>query len=900
MGVKLRNYFYRNQTLLMSFWLPTLIMLAYFVYRGFYPFGSSSLLTVDMGQQYVDFFKFYRESLLHHPTNFFYSFSKAIGGEMAGEWAYYLLSPFNLLLLPFGGTTLTAGILLVTLAKFGCSGLAMGWWLRHNRVTDEPLIPAFSTAYALMGWMIANQLNLLWLDGAVFLPLIVMGLQRMLNPDQFTQLTANATKPLFGWGYYVSFLTVMLVANYYMGYMICFFTVIYVCWDAFVHFTNWRALGRKLAHYLGASALAGGLSAIILVPTFLSLLSSKVQYSTDSYNFKFEYAPYKMLSKLFIGSFNFNQMPSGYPNIFVGGSILLLAAWYFFKPQLALKTRLASLVVTAFLILSMCVAPLDLLWHAGQFPVWYPYRFSFIICFWLIYLAATTISQPLTFVNNWLAGGSLLVIVALGWFFYVKRAQFDYLTPETIGITVILWVCALILLCWHSLHPAHGTARFMLGTLMVVSGSLNVIYSLNNISYLSQAEWATPTKALAQNSAQLQKLNSSWYRTAQLYSRTKNDALANGFNAGSYFSSALESKMPNFYALIGNPDGDNYVAYSNGTKISDGLLDMKYYLSAKDSSSIAKNAPHPALTTWSERPDVTSKKSTAVTKVASNNWTNIYANKTATSIAYLSSKSITKLKATDDDPVTYQTNWLNAVTGKNSKYFTAENFDQVVFGNVKAQTNLTNQVFTRTNLAKAATITFKFTPTTNNTYYLSLGPNLSSDYATFSIGNRELNQYSTWRHTVLVAVASHQKGHEVVITVKFKKSSLWLNNFVLYQMNDSLVTRRLKQVKRTSLAITHASSRSISGTITTKRANQWLTTTIPYSKGWRAYVDGKRVATTAVQSKTFVAINIKHAGKHQVTFKFTPPGWWLGSGITALSCLICGLLGWHTYRRKRS
>ena len=42
----------------LSFLLPVGLMLAYFISRSMYPFGSSSLLTVDLGQQYIDFFAF--------------------------------------------------------------------------------------------------------------------------------------------------------------------------------------------------------------------------------------------------------------------------------------------------------------------------------------------------------------------------------------------------------------------------------------------------------------------------------------------------------------------------------------------------------------------------------------------------------------------------------------------------------------------------------------------------------------------------------------------------------------------------------------------------------------------------------------------------------------------------
>lgn len=46
---------YRRKILIASFLLPVILMACYFAYRQMTPFGKSSLLTVDLGQQYVDF-----------------------------------------------------------------------------------------------------------------------------------------------------------------------------------------------------------------------------------------------------------------------------------------------------------------------------------------------------------------------------------------------------------------------------------------------------------------------------------------------------------------------------------------------------------------------------------------------------------------------------------------------------------------------------------------------------------------------------------------------------------------------------------------------------------------------------------------------------------------------------
>ena len=83
----------------LSFLIPSMMILTIFLLFTIIPFGNRTWLTIDLGQQYVDFFSYYQDTLLHHPEQFFYSFSKSIGGEMVSLWAYYLLSPFNLLFL---------------------------------------------------------------------------------------------------------------------------------------------------------------------------------------------------------------------------------------------------------------------------------------------------------------------------------------------------------------------------------------------------------------------------------------------------------------------------------------------------------------------------------------------------------------------------------------------------------------------------------------------------------------------------------------------------------------------------------------------------------------------------------------------------------------------------------
>lgn len=852
----------------LSFLLPVGLMLAYFISRSMYPFGSSSLLTVDLGQQYIDFFAFYRHALLHSPTSFFYSFSKAIGGNMLGEWAYYLLSPFNLIFLFFPDKRLLTGVMLVTLLKYGCAGLSFAYLLTRLRLGKRPLIPAFATCYALMGWGIANQLNLLWLDVLVFLPLVVTYLILLLQEKQHLA--------------YSLWLALLIISNYYMGYMVCIFLVLFFAWYELTYTHHWQKLARDLWLFTSRSLLGAGLAGVILLPTLYSLTTSKGTYTETTIHWTLEYQPLKMITKFIIGAFNFNQMPKGFPNLFVGSCALFGFILYFCLRHISWREKLATGLVSTFLILSLCFEPLDLLWHGMQFPVWYPYRFSYIVSFWIIFIACRAFSQ--TQLNLTWSASALIIILYGGMIAYtwLYKAKFDYLTASNIIITGLLGVVTLMIL-WLDNHsqPLDRIKCGLLFLVMVVEIFVNATNSLKNISYLSVQDYTLPSTALKADSTYLHHHDSSWYRVAQTYERTKNDGLAHNLNAGSYFSSALEKSIPDFYGQIGQPDGDNYVTYTGGTAITDALMDYKYYLTPQDVTSKAvANVTGENVRVQSMLPLYGTKN------------TLIYKNSLTTSIAYAASPLIKKIQTLYNNPVAYQTNWLNAVSASmpSTTYFTAANFDLVSFTNVKEQTTLTGANLTKITADKAAQVNFRFKAKTNNTYYITLGSGLDKDNVDLYLNGHPLRYYSTFRHTVIVPLASHAKGQTFTLSAHFKKNSLWLNDFVLYQMNDSLVKQKIKQVQKHTLHIQRYNAHQIMGTIAMPNG-KILTTTIPYDKGWHIQVDGKKVTPYQVQN-TFLAFNVA-PGKHRITMTYWPPLLGVGLLVTITSLAITSYLYWR-------
>ena len=119
---------------------------------------------------------------------------------------------------------------------------------------------------------------------------------------------------------------------------------------------------------------------------------------------------------------------------------------YFLSKKIAGKAKIAAFLVSAAFVLSLCFEPLDLLWHGMQFPVWYPYRFSFVVSFWMIFLAAIALKKNHFALKNWQTLCCLgLVGLGLG-YIYFDIKKFDFASTLLLLITALFNVLILLLL----------------------------------------------------------------------------------------------------------------------------------------------------------------------------------------------------------------------------------------------------------------------------------------------------------------------------------------------------------------------------------------------------------------------------------------------------------------------
>lgn len=861
----MRQVWSKKYPLILSFLLPGLLVAFYFAIRGAFPFGSSSVLTVDLGQQYIDFFAYLRQTLLGNPGQLFYAFNKGLGGDMFGVFAYYLLSPFNLLVVLFPADLLDVAVFVIMILKISTAGLTMGWYAKRHAITGL-MIPTFGLAYALSGWMLANSFNLMWLDAAILLPLIIQSLETLLNGGR-----------VFA---YIGWLTAAFIVNFYTGYMIAIFLVLYTGYWLGSHAVSWRQTAHAGLRFAWASILAGMNSAVVLLPTWFQLAQSKGTYTVKTIQWRFEYAPDRLLSKMLPGSFNFDQMPSGYPNFYIGALGFVLAILFFISRHQTWRQKMAAALVTAFLVLSCMFEPLDLMWHGFQFPVWYPYRFTFILCFWLLSLGISTLQKH----QSALSFRTLVILlIVFGLIDGDVALHLNHYNFLTIGHLIFGIGTLLLVLVWLSLDHRRPFWFGFVIVLVDMSGSL--ILTLNQLAYLDHHAYHDYAAALIQGARTINQTDNGFFRIGKTTIRTRNDPMTGNYRGADQFNSLLEPATPQFFGQIGQPEDDGSVAYTNGTLITDSLLGIKYFLTPTHTCA--------ALPDAGQRPDL--KWYQQLRQVGP--W-QVLKSPFAQQLGFAADKALLNQQLYSDTPLANQSFILQAALGKNTTpYFTALPLPSPTLTGVRRVTTGTNPTFAKSG-SGPHTVTYQFQPQTGKTYVLTLGSHFANHLVTLKQNGKTVTLPESFNDTITVNVTPANAAEIQTLTFQLNKKEAWFENIGLYQAHTEQLIQDLTQLQTGGWHVTHVTATTLAANITIHKQNQMLQTTIPTAPGWQVKVNGQ-----PVKPKTslgiFMALPLK-PGHYHITMRYRPPllGW--GSLITIAGVLLTFCWWLVTSRKKRT
>lgn len=830
--------------------VTSIIALSLAIFLGVTPFGHSSMLTIDLSQQYVDFFSLFKDTLLHHPEKFLYSFEKGFGGEMIGLWAYYLMSPFNFMLLLFKDVNLVHAVTIMTYLKIVAASSTMFYFIRHKYPMSVLNTTLFANCYAFMNYIMIYMLNIMWLDGMILLPLIALGLDRII--------THRSGK------LYVLSLSLLFIANYYIGYMVALFLAMYAFYviSEYSSFKQWKAVATQYATFVGYSLVSALLSGIMLIPTFTSLLDNKASHmKTGSLSWETVYNLKDVLSKIFIASYTSDEISKGSPNFYAGIIIFALLGFYYANRKINWQEKMVTGFMAVMFYLPFHFEFFDKLWHGGQFPIWYPFRFSFTLSFMLIILAIKGYrSLPKIIPLPWIFAS--IAVFASICFYYVWDVEFEYVTFMNISLTLAFFLGYIILVQIDTSKPMIQQSILLL--LVCVELFTNAAFILQEMNYLPTHKFQDYVTILNQAVEPYAPTSDEFYRVHTTFQRTKNEAMFVHVPGLDHFGSTIEAVSPKLYGYLGFPDTNGSINYTNGTFFTDDFFDVRYFV-APSSDTIANTKDEEYLLfPTSEKMDLYH-----YSVVENQPRYTVRENKQRLGFASEVSKEILTAEFQNHQPIQNQELLLSLIFPNNStEFFKEVPMGEMELTNAEIINNGDGDFYTyqKIDAKKPAFVDVPFSTTTGNTYYFTLPSQWNSKNIAAKLNGHKYRITMPYR-TRQVANASYRRiMADQKLTIELLKEEMKANKVYLYEFDQDRYDQLIAQKQPTRFNVTHWNHRSIEGKGIMEGDDHYLLLTVPNDPSWHFKVNDQPVQAESVLNDTLMAVPVP---KGEYTLKMT-------------------------------
>ena len=805
---------------LLSFLIPFLTFFLVYVARLIYPFGNGTVLVLDLNAQYIYFFEALRDAIVGEGS-IIYSFERALSGEFLGIFAYYLASPLSLIVALFPKENIQEALLLIILIKCGLCGLTANVYLTKTRKLSEVGALIFSTCYALSSYGIIYSSNTMWIDCMYLLPLIMLGIERLIRERRYMLYTLS--------------LALALITSFYIGYMICIFAVVYFLAYYFYCTPDERGEELESIHFLKSglrfslfSIISAAMASPLIFPVLYSLTFGKDSFSNPKIAFTVKTEFLDIFAKLLPASYD-TVRPEGMPFIYCSVLCVILAALYFMVPTISSRKKASMGIVAAILAISFCGSTIDLVWHGFQFPNWLNFRYSFIFTFIMIVIAADAFAR--------LRDIKPSVITATVIVFILLCSVLQKLEYERLNEFAAVWAgvgCAIAALAGLRAaikNPVHGSVALLCITLIELLGNgIAGIYMMDDDVGFSKHSYYNDFAVKYRSDAEYMRENDpSLYRSENLVIRKVNDNYAIGLNGISGSTSTLNKSVISYLAELGYSSRSHHSNYSDPNPVGDSLIGIKYILSD------GKKEADPLYELIYTDPDDS---------------TVIYENPYALPLAYTVSADYKGFDNTAyDNPFELMNAMCGSMLGDGElDLFKANKYD-LKLENAERVSNSSRKTYKRERTNQSGRLNFVITAESDGVMYAFFP--VTNGYrkkTNIKYNDIEIKDYFlTDKHGIL-CLGEHKKGDVVFLSMSLEDETLILNHSnYFYTLDDKAFKGTMQKLHKgaAELNTEHTETR-FSGKVTLGDGRNVLMLTMPYDENINVLANGKRLDTFKV------------------------------------------------------
>jgi len=855
--MRIKSFCSANKYIFIAFAVPVLITVLAFAVTGIYPFGDQQIAVIDMYHQYVPFLS-ELQSKLQNGDSLFYTWNGAAGSNFWNLMAYYCASPLNLLLAVFPAKYIMEATAFILLIKIGLTGSFMTIYLRYTDNKCNMLTVAFASLYALSSYVMGYYWCIMWMDAVMLLPLIMLGLNRLIDDGRFVLYTATLALTVF--------------CNYYMAIMVCIFIMFYY---PVLYFLKVRKGGtlkcvKTTGKAVGFSLLGVVMAAVMLLPTYISMQDT-FYISADMPE---KWAVYSDVLDVLNQVLPNAQLTyrDGLPNLYCGLIVVILLIFYFMSKTTPLREKALNTGFLAFMFLSLNLNKLDFMWHGFHFPNQLPFRYTFVICFILIGIAYKTFSKI-----DEVKIQTLWRVLAIGAAYLIFAQKIFDKNIDNMPLFVyggIAWLALyIIVMILYRKGTLYRTSFYLLIVVLIFAElTANTCTSFDKVGNSSRVTYFENWEDV---SALAEYTNEEFVRAEMDDTYILNCPAFYQYKGVSQFSSSINSNTTAIMEKIGveGEPGKNRFNYNLTNPVTNAMLNVKYI--------ITKNLE---------------MKDRDFKEIKVQNHSVLYENKYPLSVGYMVDDAVRTWNYDNDNPYIVLEDYLRATAGKeNSDVFQPIDEAEISTSNVDVTSEGGGHytaLLHETNKKSKVVLEYESTKTQN--YYVFV----ESPYANTIIVNKgDTKDDIEIRDDCgsIVNIGEIPAGKTFRVIIDYQKGKIGNIRCHVSRLNYDTWEKAYNILSSNMMEVTEWSDNHIKGTVDVKE-DGILVTSIPYEKGWKLEVDGYERSITELTGGSFISVALAE-GEHEIYLKFTPPGFAAGIAISAGSIILLAVL--EFIRRKK-
>lgn len=683
----------------------------------------------------------------------------------------------------------------------------------------------------MMGYNVLNCSNIMWLDGIIILPLIALGIHNLVYQNKKIM--------------YFFALWYGIITNWYIGYMLCIFAVVYFIVENVLYYMknkqNKKGLFKSCTNFVFVSILSGMATMVLILPQALQMLSQGESDFLKGIRANFNCSFLEGFKDLFLNGEKLTKQQTN-PPIYVGSFPIICIASLFVNKKERISKKYFALILICIGMAAYIFNPLNYLFSVMKIPSNHYYRHAFLFSFLLIMLAGMALQAGIK------AHGVLAAFI-IG-LLYDFVLNYEDKTSFYFGLTCMILI-GIFMLCYKLLldKQKNKLCTALLATLLILFVGFEHVkdwnLELTDHTY-TNSRITNYNQEISSIMNDIKREDSSIYRIDKTSARFSNyncsvsqsESMSFDYSSISHYSSTRNVALSEFLMNNGYASVTKLTPY-HPIPVMDALLGVKYVIGQELPSDYHQ-----------------------LTNIGSEN-AHVYQNPYYSGMAYIvqnNLKGSTSLLPYSENPFESQSAFISAISGLQDNYY---------FYNATTQIDTDHSCY----------CVWEIHVTHNGPLYAYIKN--GSKNLNISV-NDDLHFENYWFNNSIRYIGEFKQGDIVRIKASNGTNA---DQFELYAttLNYNSVTKALDVIRANNISITDWKDGEVKAHITANQNSQ-IMFTIPYEKGWIVKVNGSRV-NYSDYAGAFITFNVP-AGENDITMYFRTPGLTTGFIISILSILI--------------